>query len=177
MRVRRAVTCGGGPANTCRMNASVPGLTDPRGRLGRTLFRRVAGPVGPEQRARIHGTPGPPYRRIEGPAATRGGASNTPARSLRWPPTAWRTTRNGRWITCELLRERLLMPPGRSGAGWMAGSAFALRKPANGHMIGRTAPSRTVPCRRARRSACICECTWSLARMLVLWFRSVRIEM
>ena len=40
------------------MDVSVPGF-DLRERLGRSLFARVAGPDGPEKRARIHGTPGP----------------------------------------------------------------------------------------------------------------------
>ncbi|MFB7454521.1 oxygenase MpaB family protein [Streptomyces sp. NPDC056194] len=40
------------------MDVSVPWF-DLRERLGRTLFARVAGPEGPDNRARIHGTPGP----------------------------------------------------------------------------------------------------------------------
>ncbi|ARI51462.1 oxygenase MpaB family protein [Streptomyces bacillaris] len=47
-----------------------------RDRLGRELFARVAGPSGPENRARIHGTPGPrwfgperPVRRVHGDAS------------------------------------------------------------------------------------------------------------
>ncbi|MCX4507962.1 oxygenase MpaB family protein [Streptomyces anulatus] len=47
-----------------------------RERLGRILFSRVAGPNGPENRARIHGTPGPrwfgpdrPVRRVHGDAS------------------------------------------------------------------------------------------------------------
>lgn len=58
------------------MNASVPGLIDPWGRLGRRLFLRVAGPTGPRNRARIHGTPGPrwfgpdsPIRAVHGDAS------------------------------------------------------------------------------------------------------------
>ncbi|WP_149829203.1 oxygenase MpaB family protein [Streptomyces tailanensis] len=58
------------------MNASVHGLIDPWGRLGRRLFLRVAGPAGPRNRARIHGTPGPrwfgpdsPIRAVHGDAS------------------------------------------------------------------------------------------------------------
>ncbi|MFG2869173.1 oxygenase MpaB family protein [Streptomyces sp. NPDC048338] len=47
-----------------------------RARLGTTLFRRVAGPSGEENRARIHGTPGPrwfgpdrPIRAVHGDAS------------------------------------------------------------------------------------------------------------
>ena len=47
-----------------------------RARLGSTLFRRVAGPSGEENRARIHGTPGPrwfgpdsPIRAVHGDAS------------------------------------------------------------------------------------------------------------
>ncbi|MGX1566913.1 oxygenase MpaB family protein [Streptomyces sp. NPDC055506] len=47
-----------------------------RDRLGREIFARVAGPEGPGNRARIHGTPGPrwfgpdrPVRRVHGDAA------------------------------------------------------------------------------------------------------------
>ncbi|MFC9686327.1 oxygenase MpaB family protein, partial [Streptomyces sp. NPDC056948] len=47
-----------------------------RDRLGREIFSRVAGPEGPGNRARIHGTPGPrwfgperPVRRVHGDAA------------------------------------------------------------------------------------------------------------
>lgn len=40
------------------MDVSVPWF-DLRERLGRALFTRVAGPEGPDNRARIHGTPGP----------------------------------------------------------------------------------------------------------------------
>ncbi|MFI8193751.1 oxygenase MpaB family protein [Streptomyces sp. NPDC085946] len=50
-----------------------PGLRD---RVGRAIFARVAGPEGPGNRARIHGTPGPrwfgperPIRRVHGDAA------------------------------------------------------------------------------------------------------------
>lgn len=53
-----------------------PDPLDLRGRLGRTLFARVAGPDGPANRARIHGTPGPrwfgperPIRRVHGDAS------------------------------------------------------------------------------------------------------------
>ncbi|MCS0603411.1 DUF2236 domain-containing protein [Streptomyces sp. LP11] len=51
-------------------------LTDVREQLGRALFRRVAGPDGPGNRARIHGTPGPrwfapdrPIRTVHGDAS------------------------------------------------------------------------------------------------------------
>ncbi|MGI5423187.1 oxygenase MpaB family protein [Streptomyces sp. CA-179760] len=47
-----------------------------RDRLGREIFSRVAGPEGPDNRARIHGTPGPrwfgperPVRRVHGDAS------------------------------------------------------------------------------------------------------------
>ncbi|CAM5261461.1 oxygenase MpaB family protein [Streptomyces griseomycini] len=47
-----------------------------RGRIGRAIFSRVAGPDGPDNRARIHGTPGPrwfgperPVRRVHGDAS------------------------------------------------------------------------------------------------------------
>ncbi|MEV5427925.1 oxygenase MpaB family protein [Streptomyces sp. NPDC052701] len=47
-----------------------------RDRLGRAIFTRVAGPQGPDNRARIHGAPGPrwfgpdrPVRRVHGDAA------------------------------------------------------------------------------------------------------------
>lgn len=47
-----------------------------RERLGRSLFQRVAGPAGADNRARIHGTPGPrwfgadrPIRRVHGDAS------------------------------------------------------------------------------------------------------------
>ncbi|MER5408556.1 oxygenase MpaB family protein [Streptomyces sp. NPDC002769] len=57
-----------------------PRPTGPHGRLrerlGDSLFARVAGPDGPENRARIHGTPGPrwfgpdrPIRRVHGDAS------------------------------------------------------------------------------------------------------------
>ncbi|MFR0357213.1 oxygenase MpaB family protein [Streptomyces sediminimaris] len=52
------------------------GLAGLRGQLGRGLFTRVAGPDGPRNRARIHGTPGPrwfgperPVRRVHGDAS------------------------------------------------------------------------------------------------------------
>ncbi|CAL9647558.1 oxygenase MpaB family protein [Streptomyces sp. enrichment culture] len=47
-----------------------------RGHIGRAIFSRVAGPDGPDNRARIHGTPGPrwfapdsPVRRVHGDAS------------------------------------------------------------------------------------------------------------
>ncbi|MFC9546469.1 oxygenase MpaB family protein [Streptomyces sp. NPDC014603] len=47
-----------------------------RDRIGRAIFTRVAGPDGPDSRARIHGTPGPrwfgpdrPVRRVHGDAS------------------------------------------------------------------------------------------------------------
>ncbi|MFI6106917.1 oxygenase MpaB family protein [Streptomyces sp. NPDC051310] len=58
------------------MNVSAPGLAELRERLGSSLFTRVAGPSGPDNRARIHGTPGPrwfgperPVRRVHGDAS------------------------------------------------------------------------------------------------------------
>ena len=58
------------------MNASAPGLSGLRERLGSSLFHRVAGPAGPENRARIHGAPGPrwfgadrPIRTVHGDAS------------------------------------------------------------------------------------------------------------
>ncbi|MET9429309.1 MULTISPECIES: oxygenase MpaB family protein [unclassified Streptomyces] len=58
------------------MDISAPGLTELRERLGTSLFTRVAGPAGRENRARIHGTPGPrwfgpdrPIRRVHGDAS------------------------------------------------------------------------------------------------------------
>ncbi|MET9800893.1 oxygenase MpaB family protein [Streptomyces sp. NPDC006368] len=55
---------------------SAPGLAELRERLGSTLFTHVAGPAGPVNRARIHGTPGPrwfapdrPIRTVHGDAA------------------------------------------------------------------------------------------------------------
>ncbi|MFI1532979.1 oxygenase MpaB family protein [Streptomyces anandii] len=45
-------------------------LPDVRGRLGRSLFHRVAGPEGPARRARIHGTPGPRWFGPERPIRT-----------------------------------------------------------------------------------------------------------
>lgn len=54
----------------------VPVVTDLRARLGDALFERVAGPDGPRQRQRIHGTPGPrrftaddPIARVHGDAS------------------------------------------------------------------------------------------------------------
>ncbi|WP_318217030.1 oxygenase MpaB family protein [Streptomyces sp. SCL15-6] len=51
-------------------------LADPRARLGDMIFSRVAGPEGRDNRARIHGTPGPrwfgpdrPVRRVHGDAS------------------------------------------------------------------------------------------------------------
>ncbi|MFF1301527.1 oxygenase MpaB family protein [Streptomyces sp. NPDC058307] len=51
-------------------------MTDLRDRLGRAVFRRVAGPDGPANRARIHDTPGPrwfgperPIRAVHGDAS------------------------------------------------------------------------------------------------------------
>lgn len=50
------------------MDASTGGVLRLRERLGSAVFARVAGPEGPENRARIHGTPGPrwfgPHRPI-----------------------------------------------------------------------------------------------------------------
>ncbi|MDN3295181.1 oxygenase MpaB family protein [Streptomyces ficellus] len=53
-----------------------PGLPRLRERLGHSLFTRVAGPAGPVNRARIHGTPGPrwfppgrPIRTVHGDAS------------------------------------------------------------------------------------------------------------
>ncbi|GAA4933340.1 oxygenase MpaB family protein [Streptomyces coeruleoprunus] len=58
------------------MNVSAPGLTGLRERLGHAVFVRVAGPEGPVNRARIHGTPGPrwfgpdrPIRTVHGDAS------------------------------------------------------------------------------------------------------------
>ncbi|MDH6589390.1 uncharacterized protein (DUF2236 family) [Streptomyces sp. SAI-133] len=45
-------------------------MTDLRDRLGRAVFRRVAGPDGPANRARIHGTPGPRWFGPERPIRT-----------------------------------------------------------------------------------------------------------
>nr|WP_077797345.1 oxygenase MpaB family protein [Streptomyces sp. JHA26] len=51
-------------------------LPDPRARIGDMIFSRVAGPEGRDNRARIHGTPGPrwfgpdrPVRRVHGDAS------------------------------------------------------------------------------------------------------------
>lgn len=45
-------------------------VTDLRDRLGKALFRRVAGPDGPANRARIHDTPGPRWFGPERPIRT-----------------------------------------------------------------------------------------------------------
>ncbi|MDH6605251.1 uncharacterized protein (DUF2236 family) [Streptomyces sp. SAI-208] len=45
-------------------------MTDLRDRLGRAVFRRVAGPDGPANRARIHDTPGPRWFGPERPVRT-----------------------------------------------------------------------------------------------------------
>lgn len=45
-------------------------MTDLRDRLGRAVFRRVAGPDGPAKRARIHDTPGPRWFGPERPIRT-----------------------------------------------------------------------------------------------------------
>jgi hypothetical protein len=54
----------------------IPGMSAVRERLGKSLFERVAGPSGGENRARIHGTPGPrwfgeerPVRVVHGDAS------------------------------------------------------------------------------------------------------------
>ncbi|MCX4821285.1 DUF2236 domain-containing protein [Streptomyces sp. NBC_01142] len=58
------------------MNLSVPGVLYLRERLGSSLFTRVAGLAGPDNRARIHDTPGPrwfgpdrPIRTVHGDAS------------------------------------------------------------------------------------------------------------
>ncbi|MFD6419444.1 oxygenase MpaB family protein [Streptomyces sp. NPDC060194] len=58
------------------MSPTAPGSSALRVRLGRALFARVAGPSGPENRARIHETPGPRWfapdaaiRRVHGDAS------------------------------------------------------------------------------------------------------------
>ncbi|MFI9544653.1 oxygenase MpaB family protein [Streptomyces sp. NPDC052016] len=58
------------------MRTTPSGGTGPRQRLGNGLFARVAGPDGPRNRARIHGTPGPrwfgperPVRQVHGDAS------------------------------------------------------------------------------------------------------------
>ncbi|KUM82391.1 MULTISPECIES: oxygenase MpaB family protein [Streptomyces] len=69
-------------------------MTDLRDRLGRAVFRRVAGPDGPANRARIHDTPGPrwfgperPIRTVHGDASMFiGGLSALLLQSLH--PTA-----------------------------------------------------------------------------------------
>lgn len=59
-----------------RMNVPAPALERLREQLGRSLFARVAGPSGPQNRARIHDTPGPrwfgpdrPIRTVHGDAS------------------------------------------------------------------------------------------------------------
>lgn len=58
------------------MEQWIPGAAAVRERLGEVLFQRVAGPSGRENRARIHGTPGPrwfgedrPVRTVHGDAS------------------------------------------------------------------------------------------------------------
>ncbi|WP_406278551.1 DUF2236 domain-containing protein [Streptomyces sp. NBC_00191] len=58
------------------MDVSATKVSDLQERLGRSLFTRVAGPAGPDNRARIHGTPGPrwfgpdrPIRTVHGDAS------------------------------------------------------------------------------------------------------------
>lgn len=58
------------------MERWIPGMSTVRERLGNSLFERVAGPSGGENRARIHGTPGPrwfgedrPVRIVHGDAS------------------------------------------------------------------------------------------------------------
>lgn len=58
------------------MDFCLPGVETVRERLGSSLFERVAGPVGPVNRARIHGAPGPrwfgperPIRAVHGDAS------------------------------------------------------------------------------------------------------------
>ncbi|MET8678829.1 oxygenase MpaB family protein [Streptomyces sp. NPDC004647] len=58
------------------MNLSAPTVSDLRERLGGSLFTRVAGPAGTDNRARIHDTPGPrwfgpdrPIRTVHGDAS------------------------------------------------------------------------------------------------------------
>ncbi|MFF8929428.1 oxygenase MpaB family protein [Streptomyces longwoodensis] len=58
------------------MNLLPPGASTVRDRIGAAIFTRVAGPDGPRNRARIHGTPGPrwfgpdrPVRRVHGDAS------------------------------------------------------------------------------------------------------------
>ncbi|MBT2511797.1 DUF2236 domain-containing protein [Streptomyces sp. ISL-98] len=52
------------------MDVSAPSFSDLRKRLGSSLFTRVAGPAGPDNRARIHGTPGPRWFGPERPIRT-----------------------------------------------------------------------------------------------------------
>ncbi len=52
------------------MDLSVPGVGYLRERLGSSLFRRVAGPAGTDNRARIHDTPGPRWFGPERPIRT-----------------------------------------------------------------------------------------------------------
>ncbi|GGO42585.1 hypothetical protein GCM10012287_03810 [Streptomyces daqingensis] len=58
------------------MGWRIPGVATARERLGSSLFERVAGPAGTENRSRIHGTPGPrwfgedrPIRTVHGDAS------------------------------------------------------------------------------------------------------------
>jgi uncharacterized protein (DUF2236 family) len=58
------------------MNAFAPGVAALRVRLGSSILARVAGPDGPDKRARIHGAPGPrwfgpdrPIRTVHGDAS------------------------------------------------------------------------------------------------------------
>lgn len=52
------------------MNASAPPARNLRERIGAGLFGKVAGPSGPANRARIHGTPGPRWFGPERPIRT-----------------------------------------------------------------------------------------------------------
>ncbi|MFF3765314.1 oxygenase MpaB family protein [Streptomyces sp. NPDC001922] len=52
------------------MDVSVPRVGDLRQRIGSSLFARVAGPAGPENRARIHGSPGPRWFAPDRPIRT-----------------------------------------------------------------------------------------------------------
>ncbi|WP_308363903.1 MULTISPECIES: oxygenase MpaB family protein [unclassified Streptomyces] len=52
------------------MDTLTPSGRSLRERLGASLFARVAGPAGPENRARIHGTPGPRWFGPERPIRT-----------------------------------------------------------------------------------------------------------
>src|SRR5690606_18280714 len=78
-RQRRAAD--GRPGAAGRQGGGTMGLLSDGGpavrdRIGRAIFTRVAGPAGPDSRARIHGTPGPrwfgpdrPVRRVHGDAS------------------------------------------------------------------------------------------------------------